>query len=988
MTIIYQQSSSSRPFYPQTHRRSASSNQRFSHLFNTVLGSPFLTTTDLDLGLGTDQDLDLVDGTSHAVPHNHTITRPSSPAPTADFSIIDIDPDDEDARYPYRYAYQAYNGRRQGIHGRSVSSLSAFGKRGAYPLPNPILGLGGSNNGSTPLKSIFPRLWDALSSPARSFAPSPSPPSTPTPSATRYNTYSKGKTLSFDYQRPYSSAGYIDYSDLPPLDGEEGELIAIDDEACFIDVTAVTGIDILFLLPPELALHILTLLCTPSSPPPPTSNTPNPILTLTFSAPTRTTTPNPTYSYPRHSIASTHRPIPYEQESAQTALTTLLSCCAVSRTWRAIASDNTVWRALFLARWGVDLRRASRGTRERHVRLLKERGEHALPSTPTRTSMMMPIRTKNPGPSPSASASASQSPNLSASMRMRMAMKKRRMKDIFSPSCSSPALLSSSSSPSYSNPFLSLPNSPVQMRSKSVSPTPPRTLLSTSPIAMRTPSGPGHNRRAYTTPNPSSTATLLASESKLISRARRSFSLTAPSTPTRASRPVSGTPTIPVVHAPLKLDWRVLYRERMELEKRWNGTARVLPALEGGGLGGGSGSMARLDVIVPAEGAGASVGGRLSQSGGGGAAGEVWEPRVMRISGHTDSVYCLEFDSTRIITGSRDRTIKVWSLKSGRLLGTFWGAHRGSVLCLKFEGDWEREWEDGDGEASERDVSVENKRGMERKRETERKGFMVSGSSDCSVCVWDLTTGKIVGDTPSPDSSADVDSDLECAPGGGEGGEPEREVNADVRAVLKGHVGGVLDLRIDRRWIVSCSKDAVIRVWDRITLDLHRTLRGHEGPVNAVGLQSEKVVSASGDGKMILWDIESGERLRTFEGHDRGLACIEFKDDLIVSGSNDCKIKVWSASTGECLRTLVGHEALVRALSFDPRSGRLVSASYDKTVKLWDLGSGKMVREFKNIHTSHIFDVRFDVGRIVSTSHDQKIVVLDFTYGLDASLFV
>lgn len=41
---------------------------------------------------------------------------------------------------------------------------------------------------------------------------------------------------------------------------------------------------------------------------------------------------------------------------------------------------------------------------------------------------------------------------------------------------------------------------------------------------------------------------------------------------------------------------------------------------------------------------------------------------------------------------------------------------------------------------------------------------------------------------------------------------------------------------------LNSSKDAVIRVWDRITLDLHRTLRGHEGPVNAVGLQSEKVV--------------------------------------------------------------------------------------------------------------------------------------------------
>lgn len=73
------------------------------------------------------------------------------------------------------------------------------------------------------------------------------------------------------------------------------------------------------------------------------------------------------------------------------------------------------------------------------------------------------------------------------------------------------------------------------------------------------------------------------------------------------------------------------------------------------------------------------------------------------------------------------------------------------------------------------------------------------------------------------------------------------------------------------------SKDALIRVWDRKTLELHCTLRGHEGPVNAVGLQDNRVVSASGDGKMILWDVASGERLRTFEGHDRGLACIEFK---------------------------------------------------------------------------------------------------------------
>ncbi|KZS96960.1 WD40 repeat-like protein [Sistotremastrum niveocremeum HHB9708] len=297
-------------------------------------------------------------------------------------------------------------------------------------------------------------------------------------------------------------------------------------------------------------------------------------------------------------------------------------------------------------------------------------------------------------------------------------------------------------------------------------------------------------------------------------------------------------------------------------------------------------------------------------------------PKATVLSGHDDSVYCLEFDSQKIITGSRDKTIKIWSMRTGKLRATLKG-HEGSVLCLKFD----------------------------------KSGFMVSGSSDRNIFVWDLGMGK-------------------------EGEGPK------VRKVLKGHQGGVLDLRISDEWIVSCSKDTIIRVWNRSTLKPHCSLVGHDGPVNSVGLQRGQVVSASGDGRMMLWDIATGTRIRTFEGHDRGLACIELKDDYIVSGSNDSKIKIWSASTGECLRTLTGHDLLVRALSVDPEAGRLVSASYDKTVKVWDFHTGKLLRDFRNSHTSHIFDVKFDCTRIVSTSHDQKVVILDFAPDLDSSLFL
>jgi F-box and WD-40 domain protein 1/11 len=155
--------------------------------------------------------------------------------------------------------------------------------------------------------------------------------------------------------------------------------------------------------------------------------------------------------------------------------------------------------------------------------------------------------------------------------------------------------------------------------------------------------------------------------------------------------------------APLMLDWRALYKTRLTLDHRWTHD----------------------------------------------------EPKVARLSGHADSVYCLEFDSTRIITGSRDRSIKVWSLLTGKLLATFRG-HAGSVLCLKFDKDW--------------DVGTA---GGEEGEDEVRPGFMVSGSSDCSICVWDLRVGK------------------------------NEEVGANVRAVLRGHTGGVLDLRIDDQRIVS-----------------------------------------------------------------------------------------------------------------------------------------------------------------------------------------
>ena len=68
---------------------------------------------------------------------------------------------------------------------------------------------------------------------------------------------------------------------------------------------------------------------------------------------------------------------------------------------------------------------------------------------------------------------------------------------------------------------------------------------------------------------------------------------------------------------------------------------------------------------------------------------------------------------------------------------------------------------------------------------------MVSGSSDHTICVWDLDLGPIV------ECDTDIDGCLDVNNYG------ERQVTAEVRAVLEGHSEGVVDLRVDKEWIVS-----------------------------------------------------------------------------------------------------------------------------------------------------------------------------------------
>ena len=122
----------------------------------------------------------------------------------------------------------------------------------------------------------------------------------------------------------------------------------------------------------------------------------------------------------------------------------------------------------------------------------------------------------------------------------------------------------------------------------------------------------------------------------------------------------------------------------------------------------------------------------------------------------------------------------------------------------------------------------------------------------------------------------------------------------------------------------------------------------------------------------------------TLRGHSDVVSCVALSGDgrLAVSACNDRTLKLWEVESGHLLRTLQGHFYSVRGVALS-RDGRLaVSASEDKTLKVWDVESGRELRTLQG-HTDSVYGVALSGdGRLaVSASGDKTLKVWDVESG-------
>lgn len=265
-------------------------------------------------------------------------------------------------------------------------------------------------------------------------------------------------------------------------------------------------------------------------------------------------------------------------------------------------------------------------------------------------------------------------------------------------------------------------------------------------------------------------------------------------------------------------------------------------------------------------------------------------------------------DGKYVISASDDKTLRLWDIKTGEQIRCFHG-HEGKVRSVALV--WER-------------------------------NLAISASGDHTLRVWNL------------------------------------EDNRQHRC-LKGHQDGVNTVVItpDKRYALSGSADRTVRLWDIETGNQISVFQGHQDEVFAVAMMpnGQHAVSASYDRTLRLWELESQKEILLFNGHEESTPATEAEMEVGISSG----ISTYNAPSSSVFpvknrfnrsyRQL--HNSGVNAVAILPNDDCAISASDDRTICLWKLKTGKVIRRFKgHDHWVTGLAVTEDGRYIVSASRD------------------
>ena len=192
---------------------------------------------------------------------------------------------------------------------------------------------------------------------------------------------------------------------------------------------------------------------------------------------------------------------------------------------------------------------------------------------------------------------------------------------------------------------------------------------------------------------------------------------------------------------------------------------------------------------------------------------------------------------------------------------------------------------------------------------------LVSGSSDKTVRLWNVSDGKEI-------------------------------------AILKGHTDSVdsVSFSPDGKTLASGSSDKTVRLWNVSDGKEMAMLTGHSESVDSVSFSPDGKILASGsfDNTARLWNVSDGKQLMILTGHSDIINSVGFSPDgkilAATEGSNhvrslSCFISLWNVNSGELIQTMPGYSTAISSVCFSPDGKRIAAPTArdpDASIRLWN----------------------------------------------------